>query len=35
MDEIAAALGLSLRNAERIWAYSRAWLRRKVVDEGY
>lgn len=32
MDEVAAALGLSLRNAERIWAYSRAWLRRKVAD---
>jgi len=35
MDEIAAALGLSLRNAERIWTYSRAWLRRKVTDEGH
>jgi RNA polymerase sigma factor (TIGR02999 family) len=33
MEEAAAALGLSLRNAERIWAYSRAWLRRKVTDQ--
>lgn len=32
MDEAAAALGLSLRNTERIWAYARAWLRRKVGD---
>ncbi|MCL4177853.1 MAG: sigma-70 family RNA polymerase sigma factor [Verrucomicrobia bacterium] len=32
MEEAAAALGLSLRNAERIWAYARAWLRRKVMD---
>jgi RNA polymerase sigma factor (TIGR02999 family) len=31
MDEVAVALGLSLRNAERIWAYSRAWLRRKIA----
>jgi RNA polymerase sigma factor (TIGR02999 family) len=32
MEEAAAALGLSLRNAERIWTYARAWLRRKVTD---
>jgi len=32
MDEVAVALGLSLRNAERIWAYARAWLRRKIAD---
>jgi len=28
------ALGLSLRNAERTWAYARAWLRRKVSEGG-
>lgn len=33
MEEAAAALGLSLRNAERIWTYARAWLRRKMVDD--
>jgi RNA polymerase sigma factor (TIGR02999 family) len=30
MDESAAALGLSLRAAERLWTYSRAWLRSKI-----
>jgi RNA polymerase sigma factor (TIGR02999 family) len=30
MEEAAAALGLSQRTAERLWAYSRAWLRRKL-----
>jgi RNA polymerase sigma factor (TIGR02999 family) len=30
MEEAAAALGLSQRTAERLWAYSRAWLRRKI-----
>ena len=34
MEEAAAALGLSLRNAERTWAYARAWLRRKVTEDG-
>jgi DNA-directed RNA polymerase specialized sigma24 family protein len=34
MEEAAAALGLSLRNAERLWAYSEAWLRRKLADDG-
>jgi RNA polymerase sigma factor (TIGR02999 family) len=33
MEEAAAVLGLSLRNAERLWAYSRAWLRGKMRDE--
>jgi len=27
MDEAAAALGMSLRSAERTWSYARAWLR--------
>lgn len=31
MEEAATALGLPLRNAERLWTYSRAWLRRKIV----
>jgi RNA polymerase sigma factor (TIGR02999 family) len=34
MEEAAAALGLSLRNAERIWTYARAWLRRRISDGG-
>ena len=30
MGEAATALGLPLRTAERLWAYARAWLRRKI-----
>ncbi|MBM3883215.1 MAG: sigma-70 family RNA polymerase sigma factor [Verrucomicrobia bacterium] len=30
MDEAAAALGLPLRSAERLWTYARAWLRRRL-----
>jgi RNA polymerase sigma factor (TIGR02999 family) len=30
MDEAAAALGLPLRSAERLWTYARAWLRRSI-----
>lgn len=30
MDEAAEALGLSLRSAERLWTYGRAWLRRRL-----
>jgi RNA polymerase sigma factor (TIGR02999 family) len=30
MDEAAATMGVSLRNAERTWAYARAWLRRQI-----
>jgi len=30
MEEAATALGLSLRSAERLWSYSRAWLRREI-----
>ena len=30
MDEAAAALGIPLRSAERLWAYARAWLRRRI-----
>ena len=32
MEEAAAALGLPLRTAERLWTYSRAWLRRKIAE---
>jgi len=32
MEDAAKALGLSLRNAERMWKYSRAWLRRKMTE---
>jgi DNA-directed RNA polymerase specialized sigma24 family protein len=28
MPQAADALGLSLRSAERLWSYARAWLRR-------
>ena len=30
MEEAAAALGLPLRTAERLWTYARAWLRREI-----
>jgi RNA polymerase sigma factor (TIGR02999 family) len=30
MTEAADALGLSLRSAERLWTYARAWLRRRI-----
>lgn len=30
MEEAATALGLTLRTAERLWTYARAWLRRKI-----
>ena len=32
MKEAAAALGLPQRSAERLWTYSRAWLRRRIGD---
>ena len=31
MDETAAALGLPLRTAERLWTYARAWLKREIA----
>jgi RNA polymerase sigma factor (TIGR02999 family) len=30
VPEAAAALGLTTRTAERLWAYARAWLRRAL-----
>lgn len=30
MPEAAVALGISLRSAERTWAYAKAWLRREI-----
>jgi RNA polymerase sigma factor (TIGR02999 family) len=33
MPEAAEALGLPLRNAERLWTFARAWLRR-ALEEG-
>ncbi len=33
MPEAAEALGLPLRNAERLWTFARAWLR-KALEEG-
>ena len=32
MEESAAALGIPLRTAERLWTYARAWLRRKIAE---
>ena len=32
MEEAATALGIPLRTAERLWTYSRAWLRRKIGE---
>ena len=33
MEEAAQALGISIRTAERMWAYSRAWLHRQMNRE--
>jgi len=30
MDEAATTMGMPLRNAERLWTYARAWLRRQI-----
>ena len=30
MEEVASALGLSQRTAERTWTYARAWLKRRI-----
>lgn len=32
MEEAAAALGLPVRTAERLWTYARAWLRREITN---
>jgi RNA polymerase sigma factor (TIGR02999 family) len=32
MPETAAALGISLRNAERNWTYAKTWLHRELAD---
>jgi RNA polymerase sigma factor (TIGR02999 family) len=32
MPEVAEALNLPLRSAERTWAYARAWMRREIGD---
>jgi RNA polymerase sigma factor (TIGR02999 family) len=32
MEEAAGALNLSLRGAERLWTYARAWLRRELTS---
>lgn len=34
MPEAAETLGISLRTAERNWAYARAWLHRSVAGDG-
>jgi len=33
MNEAAMTLGVPLRNAERTWAYARAWLRRQIAKQ--
>ncbi len=33
MEESAAALGMSIRTAERNWAYARAWLHREMSQD--
>lgn len=33
MDEVAEALGVSVRTAQDIWAYARTWLRQKMSAE--
>lgn len=33
MDDAAQALGLSLRSAERLWVYSRVWLKRAIREQ--
>jgi RNA polymerase sigma factor (TIGR02999 family) len=33
MEEAATALGLSLRSAERVWTFARAWLRRQIAAD--
>jgi RNA polymerase sigma factor (TIGR02999 family) len=33
MEEAATALGIPLRSAERLWAYARAWLRRRMDEQ--
>jgi hypothetical protein len=32
MDQAAAALGLSMRTAERNWTFARTWLHRALSD---
>ncbi len=34
MEEAAAALGMPVRTAERLWTYARAWLRQKIGTQG-
>ncbi len=33
MAEAAAALGMSVRSAQNVWAYARSWLRRRMQPE--
>lgn len=33
MEEAASALELSQRSAERLWTYSKAWLRRQISED--
>jgi RNA polymerase sigma factor (TIGR02999 family) len=34
MPEAATAMGLSLRSAERLWTFARAWLRKEIRSKG-
>jgi RNA polymerase sigma factor (TIGR02999 family) len=33
MDEAAQALGIPLRNAERLWTFAKTWLRKEIGNE--
>jgi DNA-directed RNA polymerase specialized sigma24 family protein len=33
MPEAAAALGISVRSAERNWTYAKTWLHRELADQ--
>ena len=33
MEEAASVLELSQRSAERLWTYSKAWLRRQISED--
>jgi hypothetical protein len=34
MPEAAQVLGISLRTAERLWTYARAWLHQQIKNAG-
>ena len=34
LPEVAEALGMSPRTADRVWAYARSWLREEIDRDG-